>query len=312
MHFVPGDIKSGLNKSLVVAPLADAPLRPAGFAGRSSCRTKALTVEVPWERRKLMIRYLVLTLSLSPMLISVNTMPGSTVAESSERIEIFEFTSNENSKTGKIFIPKAYEENNYLPAIYLIDYTEQHFKIATDEFEQVIAGLQKLNGVEALVVALDGIPDIDAEPDKFQDDYIVFRDMAEFVSNRYTMNPSRTFIGKGSESGVVLMALFQEEIESSVFENFIATDPSGLYASALVELLESKEIPKQKSTKRLHFSFSTSNDREKCNKVIDLIHKAELPWLVFESEEYTNSDYENTYPISYAEGIAFVFNDNYP
>ena len=60
--------------------------------------------------------------------------------------------------------------------------------------------------------------------------------------------------------------------------------------------------------KKLHFSFSTSNDRAKCIKLINLINEAQYQWLQFESIEYTNSDYENTYPISYAAGIKYVFN----
>lgn len=61
--------------------------------------------------------------------------------------------------------------------------------------------------------------------------------------------------------------------------------------------------------KKLHFSFSTSNDRVKCTKIIDLINEAQLPGLKFESKEYTDSDYENTYPVSFAAGIEYVFDE---
>ena len=226
----------------------------------------------------------------------------------SSRIETFTFSSNGIAKKGKIFLPASYETNKNLPAIYLIDYTEQHFKLATDEFEKVIDGVQKIQGFDALVVSLEDIPDIDAEPETFQHQYEVFKNMALYVDNNYTDNSSRTFIGKGSESGIVLMALFLGNSESSVFDNFIATDPSGLYASAIIKLLENEDFTKNKLNKKLHFSFSTSNDRAKCTKLINLINKAQYPWLQFESIEYTNSDYENTYPISFADGIKYIFN----
>ena len=144
----------------------------------------------------------------------------------SSRIETFSFSSNGTAIKGKIFLPVSYETNKNLPAIYLIDFTEQHFKLATDEFEKVIDGVQKLQGFDALVVSLEDIPDIDAEPETFQDQYEVFKNMASYVDNNYSNNTTRTLIGKGSESGIVLMALFIENPEKSVFDNFIVTDPS--------------------------------------------------------------------------------------
>ena len=226
----------------------------------------------------------------------------------SSRIETFSFSSNGTTKKAKIFLPAGYEKNKNLPSIYLIDYTEQHFKLATDEFEKVIDGVQQIEGFDALVVTLENILDIDAEPETYQDHYEVFKNMASFVSEKYTNNASRTFIGKGSESGVVLMTLFLENSETSVFDNFIATDPSPKYASAIVDLIENDNVSKNKSNKKLHFSFSTSNDRTKCTKLINTIAEAQYPWLQFESIEYTNSNYENTYPISFADGIKYIFN----
>lgn len=228
--------------------------------------------------------------------------------ENSSKMEAFTFSSNGTPIKGKIFLPASYETNKNLPAIYLIDFTEQHFKLATDEFEKVIDGVQKIHGFDALVVSLENIPDIDAEPETFQDQYEVFKNMASYVDNNYTNNSSRTFIGKGSESGVVLMALFIENPENSVFDNFIVTDPSPKYTSAVINLIENDNIPKNKLNKNLHFSFSTSNDRAKCTKLINLINEAQYSWLQFESIKYTNSDYENTYPISYAAGIKYIFN----
>ena len=225
----------------------------------------------------------------------------------SARIETFTFSSNGMYTKGKIFLPASYDANKNLPAIFLIDYTEQHFKLATDEFEKVIDGVQQIR-FNALVVTLENIPDIDAEPETFQDNYEVFKNMASYVDGKYTNNSSRTFIGKGSEAGLVLMALFLENPETSVFDNFIVTDPSPQYASSIINLIEKDNIPKNKLNKKLHFSFSTSNNRAKCTKLINLISEAQFPWLQFESIEYTNSDYEHTYPVSFAAGIKYIFN----
>ena len=224
------------------------------------------------------------------------------------RIETFTFSSNGINTKGKIYLPDSYATNKDLPAIYLIDFTEQHFKLATDEFEKVIDGVQQKAGSDALVVSLENIPDIDAVPETFQYQYEVYKNMASFVDAKYTNNSTRTFIGKGSEGGLVLMALFIENQETSVFENFIVTDPSPKYASAIIELIEKYNISENQSNKKLHYSFSTSNDRAKCIKLIDLIKDANYPWLQVESIEYTKSNYENTYPISYAAGIKYVFN----
>lgn len=226
----------------------------------------------------------------------------------SSKIEFFTFSSNGTNKKGKIYLPDSYATNKDLPAIYLIDFTEQHFKLATDEFEKVIDGVQQLEGFDALVVSLENIPDIDAEPETFQDQYEVYKNMASYVDDKYTNNSTRTFIGKGSEAGLVLMALFIENQETAVFDNFIVTDPSPKYASAIINLIEKDDISGNQSNKKLHYSFSTSNDRAKCIKLIDLIKDTNYEWLQFESKEYTNSNYENTYPISYAEGIKYVFN----
>jgi len=224
------------------------------------------------------------------------------------RIETFTFSSNGISIKGKIYLPESYATNKNLPAIYLIDFTEQHFKLATDEFEKVIDGVKQIEGFNALVVSLENIPDIDAEPETFQDQYKVYKNMVSYVDGKYTNNSTRTFIGKGSEGGLVLMALFLENPETSVFDNFIVTDPSPKYVSAVINLIEKGNISENKSNKKLHYSFSTSNNREKCIKLINLIEEANYKWLQFGSKEYTNSNFENTYPVSYAEGIKYVFN----
>lgn len=248
------------------------------------------------------------------LLIGLNSRAGDYGDEpieevNSSRIESFTFLSSGKEMKGKIFIPKAYRTNKNLPAIYLIDFTEQHFKLATDEFEKVIEGVQNLDGFDALVVSLENILDIDAEPKNFKDHFEIYKDLTTYVDERYTDNPSRTFIGKGSESGVVLMTLFLKDSESNVFDNFIATDPSGLYATAIIKMIEDEDFSKNKLRKKLHFSFSTSNDREKCNRLIMVIKEAQYPWLKFEAIEYKDSDYENTYPVSYADGIRYIFKE---
>lgn len=231
----------------------------------------------------------------------------SVVASFSYRTETFTFSSNGKDYKGKIYLPDSYNSNKNLPAIFLIDFTEQHFKLATDEFEKVIDGVQQIQDFDALVVSLNEIADINAEPENFQEHYAIYKNMAAYVDGKYTSNQSRTLIGKGSESGIVLKALLLEDTENTVFDNFIATDPSGLYGSEIIRMLENKDFPQNKGNKKLHFSFSTSNDRAKCMKLIALFDDAQFPWLQFESIEYSDSNYENTYPISFAEGIEYVF-----
>ncbi|MCE2613187.1 hypothetical protein LVD13_09410 [Flavobacteriaceae bacterium D16] len=46
-----------------------------------------------------------------------------------------------------------------------------------------------------------------------------------------------------------------------------------------------------------------------CVILSNLVNKAQFPWLQFESIEYTDSNYENTYPISYTAGINFIFRE---
>lgn len=259
---------------------------------------------------KTKIKFIIVSIILTFGIVSFSTV-GEVMIDANEtatlsKIESFTFSSNGTTTKGKIFLPASYETNKNLPAIYLIDYYEQHFKLATDEFEKVIDGVKQIKGFDALVVSLENIPDIDAEPETYLGQYEVFKNMASYVDSKYTVNSSRTFIGKGSESGIVLMALFLENPETSVFDNFIVTDPSPKYSSAIINLIEKDSIPKNKLNKKLHFSFSTSNDREKC---INLIKEAHYQWLQFESIEYSSSNFENTYPISYAAGIKYIFNE---
>ena len=242
-----------------------------------------------------------ITLILGLALLSFSTT-------SSLKTETFEFLSNGVSTKGKIFLPSSYETNSNLPAIYLIDFTEQQFKLATDEFEKVIDGVGKIQGFDALVVTLEDHLDIDSKPEAFLEYYDIFKNMTSYVDANYTNNTSRTFIGKGSEAGIVLMTLFLESSESSVFENFIVTDSPGSFNSAVMQMIERNDFPKNKQKKKLHFSFSTSNNHDECTRLINMINEAQYPWLQFESLEYANSDYENTYPVSFAAGIKYIFN----
>ena len=58
-----------------------------------------------------------------------------------------------------------------------------------NEFEKVIEGIAQLEGKDALVVSLEGIPDVDAEPESFQEHYDIFKDMASYVDGKYTIKP---------------------------------------------------------------------------------------------------------------------------
>jgi predicted alpha/beta superfamily hydrolase len=230
---------------------------------------------------------------------------GETAASS--KIEIFTFSSNGTEYNGKIYLPASYEKKNNLPAIFLIDFTDQHFEFVGDEFEKVIDGVQQIEGLEALVVSLEDIPDIDAKSYAFEQYYQVYKDMASYVDDKYTNNSSRTFIGRGSEAGIVLLALFLENSENTEFTNFIATDPPSSFLWDVIDIIKNNDLANNKLEKRLHFSFSTSNDGSTCNKLIDLIDQSQYDWLEFESIQYTESDYVHTYPISFAAGLKFVF-----
>lgn len=237
---------------------------------------------------------------------SGNSEVGSVKTTASTKIETFTFSSSGTDYDAKIYLPVSYEIMNDLPAIFLIDFTDQHFESVTDEFEKVIDGVLQIEGLEALVVSLENIPDIDAKSYAFQEYYQVYRDMTTYVDDNYANNSSRTFIGRGSEAGVVLMALFLENSENSEFTNFIVTDPPKNFIWEVTKIIENNDFSKNNLKKKLHFSFSTSNDGAACNRLIDLIEQSQYEWLEFEYIQYTDSDYIHTYPISYAAGLKFV------
>lgn len=224
------------------------------------------------------------------------------------KTETFTFLSNGTATKGKIYLPDSYDTNKNMPAIYLIDFTEQHWQIAKDEFEKVVAGVEEIEGFDALVVTLEKHHNIDANPEGFQEYYEMFKNMSSYVDSNYTSNSSRTFIGRGSEAGIVMMTLFLEDSATSIFDNFIATDSPDNFNSTIVDMIINDDFPLNKLNKKLHFSFSTSNNYEQCTTMINAINDANYPWLQFESIEYHSSNYENTYPISFAAGIEFIFN----
>jgi len=261
---------------------------------------------------KTKIKFIIIALLLTFGMVSFSAIEKITTetlkTETVSKIETFTFSTNGRKTKGKIFLPASYKSNKNLPVIYLIDFAEQHFKLATDEFEKVINGVNNIQGFDALVVSLQNIPNYNAEPETFQEHYEIFKNMAAYVDNKYTKNPSKTLIGRGSESGIVLMALFLENQDNSLFNNFIATDPSPKYTTAIINLIEKNENKKYPLNKKLHFSFSKTNDQVQCSKLINLIKQTNFNGLDFKSIEYTKSNYENTYPISYADGIKYVFN----
>jgi hypothetical protein len=173
----------------------------------------------------------------------------------SARIDTFTFSSNGTETKGKIYLPASYETNKNLPAVFLIDFTEQHFTIARDEFEKVIEGVEQIEGFEALVVSLENIPDIDALRGDFWEYYNIYRDMASYVDGRYTNNTTRTFIGRGSESGIVLLALFKDSSETPVFKNFIVTDTDDSQKFETIALINSGNFPQENKQNITLFFF---------------------------------------------------------
>jgi hypothetical protein len=258
-------------------------------------------------KNKYLIAFFTILIGITVLVVRGRIKTSSEGKKNYPRTETFTFASDGGAIEGKIYLPASYKKNPNLQAIYLIDFTEQHFKIARDEFERVIDGVQQIEGTEALVLSLNTIPDKDSKPESFREYYNLFKNMVAYVDSHYTRNTLRTFMGRGSEGSISLMALFSESYETSIFDNFIVTDSSPNFTTAIINLIENSTAEKYQAEKKLHFSFSTSNDRTKCLKVIDRIKKANLPWLKFQFIEYKTSNYENTYHIAFADGLEYVF-----
>ncbi len=221
--------------------------------------------------------------------------------------EIFTFSSNGISIIGKIFIPSEYEKNKNLPAIYLIDFKEQHFQVATDEFDKVIGAVKNIK-LNALIITLEEHMDIDLVlPRDFQEYSDIYKNMASYVDEHYTDNTSRTFIGRGSEGSLVVTTLFLEEKETSVFQNFIATDAPGM--GQLIFMIENEDFPQENENKKLHYSFSSTSNYDSNIELINAINEQAYPWLEFESVEYPNLTYEDGYRTAFTDGIKFIFED---
>ncbi len=65
------------------------------------------------------------------------------------KTETFTFLSNETATKEKIYLPDSYDTNKYIPAIYLIDFTEQHSEIAKDEFEKAVPRVEENEGFDS-------------------------------------------------------------------------------------------------------------------------------------------------------------------
>jgi len=233
-----------------------------------------------------------------------STTPTPTAIAADKR-ETFIFSSNGISIEGEIFIPSAYENDKNLPAIYLFDFPEQNSAVvATDEFDKVIGAVKNIQ-LNALVITLNDYKENKMTlPGEFQEYGDIFRSMTSYVDEHYTSNTSRTFIGRGNEANMVLMTLFFEEPESSVFQNFIATD--ALHVGDMQALLEREAIPQENESKRLHYS---NTDEARNAAVINAMREIELPWMEFEFVNYPNMTYENGYRQAFTDGIKFIFED---
>ncbi len=254
---------------------------------------------------------LVLLLGVTSLSFGQNDYTKTIENTQKAKIDTFTFSSDGTEINGKIYLPASFSKDKSPHSIYLIDFTEQHFKEATDEFEKVISATREIQDFDAVVVTLEERLDVSvgASNRDFQKYYNIFKDMASYVDTNYTNNNSRTIIGRGSEAGLVLMTLFLEDSLNSVFDNFIATDSPSSFNNYIITILSGDNLPKNKQNKKLHFSFSKSNNRKSCLNLILTIDQAKYPWLQFESLEYVESNYENTYPEAFAEGLKYMFND---
>lgn len=223
-----------------------------------------------------------------------------------DEVETFTFITGGVETEGLIYLPEAYETNSELPAIYLLDFQEQHFTVVTDEFAQLINAAREMPNFDAVIVSLKALPAIDAHPATYQTACDVIKDMSFYVDSVYINNSSKTFVARGSEGGVVLLTLLNEDPEANVFDNYIATDSPASFNSAVTEIIESGTISKTMLDKKLHFSYSLSNNQEDCQALISSFEEMEYPWLTFESEDF-NGEFPSVYPDVFAAGLEFVF-----
>ena len=225
------------------------------------------------------------------------------------QVETFVFSSDGTEISGKIYLPASYDASNNHPVIFLIDFVDTHFVSVTDEFETVIAEAEKIPGLDALVVTLEEQLNVDAKPEHAQTYYNMYRDMAAYVESNYSGNTTRTFIGRGSEAGIVMATMLMEDPATSIFDNFIGTDSSTAFSNSITSAVNTGGYPPYTSDKKLHFSFTSSNNRTACTNLINAFNNAQIPWLQFASEEYPQLTYPQAYPTAWAAGLNFVYNN---
>ena len=222
-----------------------------------------------------------------------------------DEVETFTFTTDGVESEGLIYLPPSYPINTNLTAIYLLDFQEQDFTVVTDEFSQLINVVREQEDFEALVVCLKALNNTDATPQAFQDYAEVISDMSYHVDSNYTNNSSKTVVGRGSEGGVVLLMLLSEDPEANVFDNYIVTDSPSSFNNAVMDSIQNAAIPVNMLNKKLHFSFSSSNNQENCEALISSFNNAAYPWLDFETV-YINGLFTEVYPDAFAAGLDFI------
>ena len=241
------------------------------------------------------------------------TDPGKDITKiPTQWVETFTINSNGKLWKAKIHISGEYNSNtdeySYnkdLPSIYLVDDEEQHYPVATDEFEKVIEGVNKVSGLDALVITVEDLdPNMNVIFD-YQEFYDIYNDLISYVETNYTTNDSRTLIGRGSAASMVLATLFMEEQETTVFQNFVATAVPGL--AYFNEIMAKGDFPQAKTNKKLHFSLDGESNYELNMKFINTLNEKAYPWLEFGWSEYPDLHFTNSYPTAYADGIKFIF-----
>lgn len=235
-----------------------------------------------------------------------STAPGVEVTTTGT-VEEFRFLSGGEEMEGKIHLPASYESGAEVPVIFLIDFTDQHFSLVTDEFETLIMKTGESRADGALVVTLKEQQDVDATPGHAPQYFAVFRDLARHVDEHYGPSPSRTFVGRGSEGGLVLLAMLAEESVDPVFDNYLATDSPASFNEQIIAALTEIDPTASRKTTRLHFSFSSSNNRGSCLGLIEAFEGSDIPWLAFSSVEYPDDVYPEVYPKAFATGLSAIF-----
>ena len=222
-------------------------------------------------------------------------------------IENFSFISAGNTVEGKIYLPASFEKDDRFVSIFLLDYQEQDHEVALDEFDRIIAIVKSIENLDAVVVTLKDLIDLETDPSMIADQYQLFKDMAGYVDDNYTNNSSRTFIGRGSEGGLIQLALLEEDPSSAIFDNFISTDPSDPFINNMLFKIQNGTVPDYVETKKFHFSYSADANIANCRALEDLINEADFDWLNFSSIYYQDNIFEDAYPDAFNDGLQFVF-----